>query len=379
MQPPFNQEQQALYAQYARLGEQVAARAAACFKEASFDQVTWQNVCDQGLWELMAKDSGSWWNFSAALAGLASTAADGGFLLTCIAHATTIRLLYLHGSLLQQDSWLPQLRQGALSATAIAERQSGTDVPHVQTTAIQVPDGYLLSGEKWNIAHAPTAALSIVVSRVPDLGKRDSTLFLVDHRKPGVQAAPADEKLGNRTIPTAGLRFDAVALSPEDALGKPGSGLQVLADGVALGRVYYALCATKLLETAFELAWQFTAERTSFKQALHSHQYVQAKLTEVKATIYQNQALSYAALHEVLAGSPEATAIASAAKLTACRDFRKGCDLMLSLMGSEGYQEGPMARLAADSLGFMTVGGTEETQRMGIFNTLKRLSAKAPS
>ena len=371
MRIQWTPHQQQLRDDYAAFGKKVAETASSHWAAQGFDQQHWDELSAMGIWRLSGTD---WWDLSAALEGLASTCADGGFLLSCISHASLLHAIGILGTDKQKERYIPALQQGMLSTTAIAERSSGTDVPHVKTSANELDGGWLLTGEKWNIAHAQSARLHLVVGRIPSLGRQDITLFLIDANKPGISAGRPDDKMGNRSIPTGPLQFTAVPVDKEDILGTPGKGLQTLGKAMALGRVYYGLCASMLLQRAFEEVWKMTVQRSSFGKPLHHHQYVQGKLTHVKMRIEQSRYTAYGALEQVLDKHPEAIATASIAKLGGCQHFRQGMDELMSLAGSNGYHTGLLSRLAQDSIGFLTVGGTEETQRMGIYNTLSRVA-----
>ena len=70
-----------------------------------------------------------------------------------------------------QQQWLQQTRAGmTLSAFALTEAQSGSDVANINLSAIRDGDDYLLNGEKTWISNGGIAGLYCVFARTADTG-----------------------------------------------------------------------------------------------------------------------------------------------------------------------------------------------------------------
>jgi alkylation response protein AidB-like acyl-CoA dehydrogenase len=380
MQLHWNDEQISLKAQFADFGRQeVAPRAVELARENAFDYESWEKLAATDFWKLIvSKEYGGlgngWWDFTAAMEGLASAACDGGFVLTAISNAVFIRGLSLFGTPEQKGKYFPMLLRGALTATAIAEPHSGTDTSAIRTAARREGGKLLLSGEKYNIAHAPTAELTLIVGRMPELGKRDVTLFLLDQDHTGLVRGEAESKMGNRTIPTSWLRMEDIPVSEESILGGPGDGIQTLVQMASLGRIYYGLVGAQLLTPLLDAALAHVQSRESFKRPIADHQHVQRKITDAVVGIAQSRWTALGALGELLVGKKEALLTSSVAKLVGTEAFLKHARDLMSLFGSDGYLEGLASHLYQDASGWITVGGTEEMHRINIFNQLVRLS-----
>lgn len=376
MQVDWNSKQKTLFDTYEAFGREVIAPRAADLGDANlFDQSGWDQLCQLGFFNsIISEESGAkWWDFTAGLEGLASGCSDGGFLLSVISQAGFIRGLSLLGTNEQQAKYFPQIRAGKLSATAIAEPQSGSDLSSLETSAVQDSTNWLLNGNKWNIAHAPSASFCLVVGRMPELGKRDLTLFLVDSNRPGFSSGPPDEKLGNRTLPTSWLKFEDLLLTASDILGTAGDGLRALGPIVTLQRIYYGWMTSRLLVPILEDALDFLEPRSSFKLPLLKHQYIQGKISDTLISLEQSRWVGIGALHQLLSGHRKAGMQSSIAKLTGVQACLNSTRDLLSLLGSNGYQNSRASRLVKDALGFITVGGTEEMHRINIFNQFMRL------
>src|SRR5690606_3820784 len=100
---------------------------------AEFDRHRWEALVRAGMWHMVVPSAYGgqgvdWWNFTAALEGLASTIRHPGLVLSVIGQAGMVRALELYGTEAQRARFLPRILAGELSATAIADPGSGTDV-----------------------------------------------------------------------------------------------------------------------------------------------------------------------------------------------------------------------------------------------------------
>jgi acyl-CoA dehydrogenase len=345
-----------LRAHYARLAEAHIA-----------PQAAWDALTAEGLWELLRDptEAQACWPWVAALEGLASAAQDAGFLLAVIAQAALVRALHVHGSPALSAEALPELLAGVCSATAIAEPHSGTDVPGLLTTATALPDGqgYRLTGEKFNIALAQQARWVLVVARIPGLAPRDISTFLCRSGGPGWHSGPADDKLGNRSLPTGPMRMVDWHVPATALLGQPGEGLQVLATIGGFARAGYALAAAHLPTPLLRDTLAWTRTRQSGGRALTALPQVQARLTDVRMAMERSHWSAMGAFQRLFERDKDALISCSAAKLHAVEALCNSARQLLATWGSIGYQRGPVERLLRDAEGWRMVGGTEEMHR----------------
>ncbi|WP_133646401.1 acyl-CoA dehydrogenase family protein [Paraburkholderia flava] len=377
MQFDWTQEQQTTRTRYRSIGSELAA---AHTQETGFDASGWARLCNEGLWDMIVPESyggdgHGWWHFSAALEGLASSIRRPALLLSIIAQAGMVRALERYGSDAQRDRYFGAILRGELSATAIAEPDTGTDVRSIRTTLSEDGDGYRLSGRKFNIAHAPIAQFMLIVTRVEHADKRNTALVIVERKQAGLTCSEPDRKLGIDDLPTGSLQFDACRIERTQLLGKPGEGLGNLIDIISLGRLYYGLIAAHVVTPYLNDAIAYTRSRRSFDSAIDEHQYVQKRIVDVKIGIERSRWIAYGALGQLLNGHPEALLTCSIAKLVGAEDLVNSAVSLVRLYGSVGYQEGPVASFARDALGFSSIGGTEEMHRKNIFNQITRLTA----
>lgn len=379
----WNPEQEQLMAEFAEFGKEVVApRVQACQDAGVFDRESWQTLAETGIWRIIVPHeyggvhpevhAEAWWDFTAAAEGLASTAADGGFILSLIGQVGIIRALGGMGSPEQKAHYFPRLLKGALAATCIAERQGGTDLAGVTTELNGEKGAWRLNGEKWNISHAPDAEILLVAGRIKDGARSRLTALLLDADNQGVSKGEPENKMGNRSLPTGWLRFEGVRIGHENILGTAGR-LDGLQFGASLQRVYYGLLGAHLPDPIFQLAENFLSDRSSMGRPITNHQYVQRRLTE--ALLAREQALwtGRAAFGKLVAGKPEAKMISSIAKITGSESAIQIARELTALMGSAGYIDDTPSRILRDVLAWVAVGGTEEAHRINIYHQYNRL------
>lgn len=378
MQLQWSEAQKALSAQYAAIGRSASTDELASGKT-RFDQATWDLLTDAGLWQIIIPtDYGgtgsNWWDFTAALEGLAKGLRSPGLLLSVIAQAGMVRALTLYGTVEQKRTYFRKILNGALSATAIADPDTGTDVR--ATSTILTPaasETFRLDGRKYNIAHAPVADFVLVVCKLSGKERSGISLVIVDYdNTPGLRIGAKNSKFGNFDLPTGQLEFDNVALDYGHLLGVPGEGLRNLINIVSLGRLYYGLIGAWLLAPMLDKALHYAQSRTTFDVPIADHQYIQKKLTDMRIGIENTKWVSYAALDQLLSGDRNAALMCSVSKITGADTIVDGALDLVKLYGSKGYHTGEVTTFLRDALAFCSVGGTEEMHRRNIFSQMMR-------
>lgn len=372
--------QQMLFDQFAAIGNRIAYNRTT---DDGFDHAGWSAISDAGLWRLpVPRELGgyghSWWEFVAAVEGLASTADDLGFLLSIVAHVGGLRVLMDRGEPAQKARFLPQLMEGRVASTAITEPTGGSDVARMTLAARPGADGRLgLWGRKVHITNAPVADVMIAVGRMEGLpAKRDISLFIVERHAGGIETGTPESMLGNRTSPTGEIRFEGAPIHPVNILGRPGDGLAVLYDMISLDRLLYGILAAAYVEPWLRRTLDRAGARHAFGRPIKGHQHVQQRLVDIKIRIETSRCIAYAALDRLIARHPEASLMCSIAKLVGTEGLWATAQDVMMLFGHAGYEEGEIARLLRDACGTRIAGGTSDIQKVNIFNQLDKLHEK---
>jgi|SRR5580693_1454256 isovaleryl-CoA dehydrogenase len=372
------QDVQSRYAELAR--RHVAGRSAQAYEAEVLDRLAWRRLAAAGLWRVgvprhLGGYGQNWRELGLAITGIARGSDDLGFTLSLIAHAGLVRALVRHGTSWHHQHVLPSLMSGAIGATALTETHGGSDVARTRTTATRSGDGWLLTGSKDHITNAPVADRALILGRIPALGRRDITLFVVNLHAPGVGRGNPEQLLGLRTSPTGALRFDQVAVPEAAVLGRPGDGLTTLYDIISFDRALYGLAAAGYLEPRLDRIIDFAQQRMAFGQPIIDHQYVQGRITDIRIAIEVARATALAGIDALADDDPGASLRCSVAKLVGSEGLVTAAQDIMRLQGHVGYMRGAASRDVQDALGTLIAGGTSEMQRKNILNQI--LAARA--
>ena len=281
-------------------------------------------------------------------------------------HSDIVAPYILHyGNEEQKQYYLPKLVSGELvTAIAMTEPGTGSDLQGVKTTAVLDGDEYVINGSKTFITNGWLADLVIVVAKTDaKAGAKGISLFLVDAKTPGFSKGKRLEKVGMKAQDTSELFFQDVRIPKANLLGKEGMGFVYLMQELPQERLLIAIYAAVALERALELTVRYVKERRAFGQTVWDFQNSKFKLADAKAQAVATRTLVdyYIGEHLRRRLTAEEAAIA---KLYATETLWKCVDDMVQLHGGYGYMlEYPIARIFTDYRVARVAGGASEVLR----------------
>jgi len=270
-----------------------------------------------------------------------------------------------YGSEEQKQEWLPKMVSGeAITAIAMTEPGTGSDLQAVRTTALKDGNHYVVNGSKTYITNGQNADLVIVVAKTdPTQGGRGISLILVETTREGFKRGRNLDKVGQNSADTSELFFEDVRVPLTNCLGEEGKGFAYLMGQLPQERLGIAVQAQGATQRAFDEAVKFTKERKAFGQTVFDFQNTRFTLGGLKAKIQAGWAHLDWAIARHLEGRLTA-AEASAAKLFHTELQWEVCDAALQLHGGAGYMnEYPIARLWRDARVQRIYGGTSEIMK----------------
>jgi acyl-CoA dehydrogenase len=280
-----------------------------------------------------------------------------------------------YGTEEQKRRWLPGFASGDLmTAIAMTEPGTGSDLAGIATTARREGDTYVLNGSKTFITGGALADLVLVVCRTaprdPENRRAGLSILAVEAESPGYSVGRKLEKIGLRTQDTAELFFDDVRVPAENLLGEEGRAFEYLAHNLVQERLAIVMGAVAAAMAAVEMTVRYVREREVFGKQLSSFQNTKFVLAECAAEVEAGQALLDRALEEHERGELSHADVAKA-KLFATELQGRVIDKCLQLYGGYGYMlEYPIARLYADARVTRVYGGTSEVQKTIIAKSL---------
>ncbi|TDC67270.1 acyl-CoA dehydrogenase [Actinomadura sp. GC306] len=273
--------------------------------------------------------------------------------------------LLKYGSEEQKKRWLPPFVSGdMMTAIAMTEPGTGSDLAGMQTTAKRDGDHYVLNGAKTFITGGVLADRVLVVARTspatPENRRAGLSILAVDTRSEGYAVGRKLEKIGLRSSDTAELSFSDVRVPVEDLLGEEGRGFEYLTHNLAEERLGIATSSYASAAAAVEFARRYVQERTVFGKTVSSFQNTKFVLAECATEVEAARSLVDRCIEALDAG--ELTpADAAMCKLFCTEVQARVVDKCLQLHGGYGYiLEYPIARLYTDARVSRIYGGTSE-------------------
>ncbi|MCB1139050.1 MAG: acyl-CoA dehydrogenase family protein [Leptospiraceae bacterium] len=191
--------------------------------------------------------------------------------------------------------WLPEIAAGKYSAAmALTEPNYGSDLPSVQTKAVQAEDGtWKITGTKRFITHAcgyidaPSVILTLARTGSPTSGARGLSFFLVQGKD--VHVANIEHKMGLHCSPTCEVVFED---APGELIGKTGYGLVKYSMGMMnAARLTIAAQSLGIANAAYFEARKYASERIQFGKPIEEIPAVRKMLEKMEREIAASRAL----------------------------------------------------------------------------------------
>ena len=272
----------------------------------------------------------------------------------------------------QRQRWLPGIASGDLiTAIAMTEPGTGSDLASVGTTAVRDGDVYVVNGSKTFITNGINSDLIIVVAKTDPTARHSGmTLLVAERGMEGFDRGRNLEKIGNHSQDTAELFFDDVRIPAANRMGEEGEAFRYLSSNLAQERLSIAITGVASAQAALNSTVEYVKERTAFGKSLGQFQNTKFVLAEVKTAIEVAQAYVDQSVMKLIAGELTPTEAAQAKYW--CTDLQHdAAHRCLQLFGGYGYTlEYPIARNYADARVTSIYGGTNEIMKTIISKSL---------
>ena len=288
------------------------------------------------------------------------------------AHIQCAKVLQREGTEEQKRTILrPALNGELLLSYALTEKNSGSDVLGLETTAKKVGNEWLINGSKRWITNAGEAQAYILSAKTDsDRSRRGVSLFLVEQDTPGLRTEPIEHKMGIRNVSVSNLFLEDCRIPEKNLVGTVGCGYDISHIGLDDSRLYLSAVSVGVSAGALEHALEYTKRREQFDRPITSYQGVSFPLSEMYTDLCAGRAM----LYDVASDADHGLSIrvkAAALKLFASESCCRICDQALQLLGGNGYShEYEVERYLRDSRMLKLAGGTSEICKVIISNSL---------
>ena len=203
----------------------------------------------------------------------------------------------------QRKALLPPLCQGeSVVIPAITDKAAYWGPEAVESRLSKLAGGYLLNGVKPFVFDAQAATSFLCAARTEE-GK--VVFLVVDAKSPGITITPHIGFL----VSVAEVRFDKVAVSPENLLGSSGANWSTLE--TELDKSLPILCAYQVgaSQEVFDFTCEYTRTRVVFGQPIGRFQRVQDHCVEISIHLDAARWATYETLWRIDSGMPARAAV----------------------------------------------------------------------
>ena len=271
----------------------------------------------------------------------------------------------LFGTKAQKKTWLDQTMSGeAISAFALTEPQSGSDVANSTMTATLDGDCFVLNGEKTWISNGGIANVYTVFARTGEApGAKGLSAFIVPADVTGLVVKERLDTISPH--PLATLEFNACRVPVSDMIGSPGKGFGIAMAVLDVFRSSVAAAALGFARCALDEALTRVTTRKVQGQVLSELQMVQGHIAEMALDIDAAVLLIYRAGWLKDSGASRITREAAMAKLFATEQAQVIIDKAVQLHGGDGVRTGQtVERLYREIRALRIYEGASDVQKV---------------
>jgi acyl-CoA dehydrogenase len=276
--------------------------------------------------------------------------------------------IYSFGTEEQKQKWLPGCVSGEIvTAIAMTEPGTGSDLAALATTAVRDGDDYVLNGQKTFISNGQLCDLVVVAAKTdpdPANAHKGISLFAVEANRKGFGKGKRLHKMGMASQDTSELFFEDCRIPAANRLGAEGGGFMMLMNKLQQERLCVAIGAVAGAEQVLADTIAYTKERKAFGKPISKFQNTQFKLVECLAKVEVGRAYVDKVVGEHVAGKYLVTEC-SIAKFWTTDMAQEVVDTCLQFFGGYGYMlEYPVTRAFMDARVQRIYAGTNEIMKV---------------
>lgn len=246
-----------------------------------------------------------------------------------------------------------------------------------QTRAEQQPDGsWVLNGYKRFISNGADAGFYLVFActdpeQPAELG---TSVFLVDRGLPGFEVEKVHDKISQRCINNAALRFDNVVLEPWRMLGTRHRGYAGSREILKESIIEAGATTLGTARAAYEMAVEHARTRIQGGSALIEHKNISARLAQMYCDLEAARSLIWRAAWAVEHDPSYDYRLGAAAKVFAADAAVQVCLSAMEIHGGLAimYNECGVNKCLRDCLSFLHSDGAQDSLRLRIGDMIRR-------
>ncbi|GLS90256.1 acyl-CoA dehydrogenase [Psychromonas marina] len=255
--------------------------------------------------------------------------------------------LKMFGTEAQKDKYLPQFREGKISAFALTEPEVGSDPAKMETTATLTEDGkhFLINGIKLWCTNGLIADVLVVMAQTAPKtlsnGKqvKQVTAFIVEKEMSGMEVLHRCDFMGIRGIQNGLIKFTDVKVPIENIILGEGKGLKLALATLNTGRLTLPAAATGMGKYCLAVARDWGNERVQWGMAIGKHEAGAKKIAFIASSTFAMEAVTYLTSHMADDPNLDLRIEAAMAKLFCSELAWDVVDTTMQLRGGRGYEK----------------------------------------
>lgn len=223
---------------------------------------------------------------------------DRGLLFAAAAHTfACVVPIWKHGTDQQKEEFLPRLCSGEwIGANAATEREAGSDIFAMRTTAIRDRQEYELSGHKSFVSNGPIADVFLVYATVDrTLGALGITSFIVPKQTKGLCIGSPFSTIGLRTAQMGMITLNECRVPANQQLGREGSGRSIFEVSMTWERLCLFGIWVGFMEAQLKRSLDFAKRRQQFGKPIGKNQAVSHRIVDMKLRLESARWMLYRA------------------------------------------------------------------------------------
>jgi len=274
--------------------------------------------------------------------------------------------IVLFGSDEQKERFLPDLASGRkLAGFALTEPQAGSDAYHLESRAVEQPDGsWVLNGEKRYIGNGGKGSVFVTFARAEVGGEDRHIALILEKGMDGFEVGERFDTMGLRGNDLRRLYFKDVRVPKENVLGEPGEGFHVAMHVLNNGRLSLGTGSVGAGKWLLDRAIHHVKERRQFDHALADFELVQEKIGWMVSYLFGLESMCYLTTGLVDKGVPDYSLESAICKVSGTEFLWYQANRALQLAGGAGYmRDEPYEKVLRDIRIFPIFEGANDVMR----------------
>lgn len=187
-------------------------------------------------------------------------------------------------------------------AIALTEPNHGSDLTHLETTAVKDGDSYIVNGSKAFVTGATFNELYATFVRMNDEpGAKGIGAIVIEADSPGCTTLKGPEFLGSRGVPHGDVTFENVRVPAENLIVGPGRFSHIMT-AFNMERLHNCAISLGTMMCAYDEASAYVQQRHAFGRPIIEFQAVYHTLADVAVTIEAARLLAHRAAANAIDG-----------------------------------------------------------------------------